>query len=132
MREASGLGLKEAKDLVESAPALIVSGLSPDAAAALRRDLEAAGARVASRLLRFSLGAGAASPAPAAAPARPRQRVHVRRQRLQARGELLVGPDHVHDGVDQRQVRERLREVAQVAARLRGSISSAYRCSGDA
>jgi large subunit ribosomal protein L7/L12 len=46
VREASGLGLKEAKDLVESAPALIVSGLSPEAAAALRRDLEAAGARV--------------------------------------------------------------------------------------
>ncbi len=32
---------------------------------------------------------------------------------------LLVGADHVHDGVDQRQVRERLREVAQVPARLR-------------
>ena len=46
VREASGLGLKEAKDLVESAPALIVSGLSPEDAAALRRDLEAAGASV--------------------------------------------------------------------------------------
>ncbi|WP_372517902.1 ribosomal protein bL12 [Solirubrobacter phytolaccae] len=46
VREASGLGLREAKDLVESAPTLIVSGLSPEAAAALRRDLESAGARV--------------------------------------------------------------------------------------
>ena len=46
VRELTGLGLKEAKDLVESAPALIVSGLSPEGAAALRRDLEAAGARV--------------------------------------------------------------------------------------
>lgn len=46
VREAGDLGLKEAKDLVEAAPTLIVSGLSPDAAAALRRELEAAGARV--------------------------------------------------------------------------------------
>src|SRR3954467_706780 len=34
-------------------------------------------------------------------------------------GELLVGADDVHDGVDERQVGERLREVAQVAARVR-------------
>nr|WP_281272686.1 ribosomal protein L7/L12 [Solirubrobacter pauli] len=46
VREASGLGLREAKELVEAAPTLVVSGLSPDAAAALRRELEAAGARV--------------------------------------------------------------------------------------
>jgi large subunit ribosomal protein L7/L12 len=46
VREASGLGLREAKDLVEAAPTLLASGLSPDAAAALRRDLQAAGARV--------------------------------------------------------------------------------------
>jgi len=46
VREASGLGLREAKDLVEAAPTLIVTGLSADAAAALRRKLEAAGARV--------------------------------------------------------------------------------------
>ena len=31
----------------------------------------------------------------------------------------LVGPDHVHDRVDQRQVRERLREVPEVAAARR-------------
>src|SRR5437868_3791317 len=30
-------------------------------------------------------------------------------------GELLVGLDHVHHSVDQREVRERLREVAEVA-----------------
>ena len=34
-------------------------------------------------------------------------------------GELLVGADHVHHGVDQRQVGERLREVAQVPAAAR-------------
>src|SRR3954447_21866649 len=39
-------------------------------------------------------------------------------QRLLA-GELLVGADDVHDGVDQREVGERLREVAEVAARVR-------------
>lgn len=47
VREASGLGLREAKELVEAAPTLVVTGLSPDAAAALRRQLEAAGATVA-------------------------------------------------------------------------------------
>jgi hypothetical protein len=31
----------------------------------------------------------------------------------------LLGVDHVHDCVDQSQVRERLREVAEVAAALR-------------
>src|SRR3954453_17924527 len=39
-------------------------------------------------------------------------------QRLLA-GELLVGADDVHDGVDEREVGERLREVAEVAARVR-------------
>ena len=48
VRGATGLGLKEAKDLVEAAPTLVASGLSPDAAAALVRALEAAGATSAS------------------------------------------------------------------------------------
>ena len=48
VREATGLGLKEAKDLVEAAPTLVASGLSPDAAAALVRALEGAGATSAS------------------------------------------------------------------------------------
>ncbi len=48
MRGATGLGLKEAKDLVEAAPTLVASGLSPDAAAALVRALEGAGATSAS------------------------------------------------------------------------------------
>src|SRR3954465_14197465 len=39
-------------------------------------------------------------------------------QRLLA-GELLVGADDVHDGVDEREGGERLREVAEVAARVR-------------
>src|SRR5579875_1103037 len=35
-----------------------------------------------------------------------------------ALGEMLVGPDHVHHGVDEREVGERLREVAEVAPGL--------------
>src|SRR3954464_12092504 len=41
-----------------------------------------------------------------------------RQRRLLGR-ELLVGADDVHDRVDERQVRERLREVAEVPARPR-------------
>ncbi|MDP4530490.1 50S ribosomal protein L7/L12 [Alkalimonas delamerensis] len=46
VRGATGLGLKEAKDLVESAPAPIKEGVSKDEAEALKKDLEAAGASV--------------------------------------------------------------------------------------
>jgi hypothetical protein len=44
-----------------------------------------------------------------------------RTQRLRTEKALLVllGADHVHDGVDQREVREGLREVAEVAAAAR-------------
>src|SRR5215217_2027564 len=43
----------------------------------------------------------------------------IARERRELGRERLLGVDHVHHGVDQRQVRERLREVAQVAARAR-------------
>lgn len=46
VRGATGLGLKEAKDVVESAPKAIKEGLSKDDAEALKADLEAAGAEV--------------------------------------------------------------------------------------
>jgi ribosomal protein L7/L12 len=46
IREAMGLGLREAKDLVDSAPVLVVSGWDDGEAAALKSELEAAGARV--------------------------------------------------------------------------------------
>lgn len=46
VRGATGLGLKEAKDLVESAPAPIKEGVSKDEAEALKKELEAAGASV--------------------------------------------------------------------------------------
>jgi large subunit ribosomal protein L7/L12 len=46
VREATGLGLKEAKDLVDAAPTVVASGLDDDWAAALRRELRAAGAQV--------------------------------------------------------------------------------------
>ncbi|MBL9103227.1 MAG: ribosomal protein L7/L12 [Myxococcales bacterium] len=46
VREHLGLGLKEAKDLVESAPTVLKEGLSHDEAAALQRGLVEAGATV--------------------------------------------------------------------------------------
>jgi uncharacterized membrane protein len=39
--------------------------------------------------------------------------------RLEAFAVLLLGPDDVHDRVDQSQMGERLREVAEVASRRR-------------
>ena len=46
VREATGLGLKEAKDLVESAPANLKEGVSKEEAEALKKELEEAGAKV--------------------------------------------------------------------------------------
>lgn len=46
VRTATGLGLKEAKDLVESAPAKIKEGISKEDAEALKKSLEEAGAKV--------------------------------------------------------------------------------------
>jgi large subunit ribosomal protein L7/L12 len=43
----SGLGLKEAKDLVESAPKAILEKVAKDAAEAAKEKLEAAGAKIA-------------------------------------------------------------------------------------
>lgn len=44
VREITGLGLKEAKDLVEGAPATIKDGVSKDEAASIKKALEEAGA----------------------------------------------------------------------------------------
>ena len=44
-REATGLGLKEAKDLVEAAPKVIKEGLAKADAEALKKTLEEAGAK---------------------------------------------------------------------------------------
>ncbi|MBO7047552.1 MAG: 50S ribosomal protein L7/L12 [Spirochaetia bacterium] len=46
VREITGLGLKEAKELVEGAPKAIKEGASKEDAAALKAKLEAAGATV--------------------------------------------------------------------------------------
>ncbi len=46
VRSASGLGLKEAKGLVESAPAPVKEGVSKDEAEELKKTLEEAGATV--------------------------------------------------------------------------------------
>jgi large subunit ribosomal protein L7/L12 len=46
VREVTSLGLKEAKDLVESAPKPIKEGVSKDEAAAVKKKFEEAGAKV--------------------------------------------------------------------------------------
>ena len=45
-KEALGLGLKEAKDLVDGAPATVKEGLSKEEAENLKKTIEAAGAEV--------------------------------------------------------------------------------------
>ena len=46
VRTITGLGLKEAKDLVEGAPKPVKEGVSKDEAAAIKKQLEEAGATV--------------------------------------------------------------------------------------
>ncbi len=46
VREITGLGLKEAKDLVEGAPKVLKEGVSKEDAEALKTQLEGAGAKV--------------------------------------------------------------------------------------
>ncbi len=46
VRAITGLGLKEAKDLVEGAPQVVKEGVSKEEAEKFKKDLEAAGAKV--------------------------------------------------------------------------------------
>ena len=46
VKEACGLGLKEAKDMVDGAPSVVKEGLAKDAAESLKKTLEEAGAEV--------------------------------------------------------------------------------------
>jgi large subunit ribosomal protein L7/L12 len=46
VRAATGLGLKEAKDLVDGAPKVVKEGLSKEEAEKLKKELEEAGAQV--------------------------------------------------------------------------------------
>ena len=46
VRAITGLGLKEAKDLVEGAPQIVKEGVSKDEAEKFKKELEAAGAKV--------------------------------------------------------------------------------------
>lgn len=46
IRAITGLGLKEAKDLVEAAPSVVKEAVSKDEAAKIKKDLEEAGAKV--------------------------------------------------------------------------------------
>jgi large subunit ribosomal protein L7/L12 len=47
VRAATGLGLKEAKDLVEGAPSKVKEGISKEDAEKLKKELEEAGAKIA-------------------------------------------------------------------------------------
>jgi len=46
VREVTGLGLKEAKDLVDGAPKTVKEGVNKDEAAAIKKKFEEAGAKV--------------------------------------------------------------------------------------
>jgi large subunit ribosomal protein L7/L12 len=46
VKEACGLGLKEAKDLVDGAPSVVKEGLAKDEAESLKKTLEESGAEV--------------------------------------------------------------------------------------
>ena len=46
VREITGLGLKEAKELVDSAPKMVKTGISKEEAEALKKSLEEVGAKV--------------------------------------------------------------------------------------
>jgi len=46
VKEALGLGLKEAKDLVDAAPGLLKDGVKKEDADKLKKDIEAAGGKV--------------------------------------------------------------------------------------
>lgn len=46
VKDALGLGLKEAKDLVDAAPAMLKEGLKKEEAEALKKAVEAAGGKV--------------------------------------------------------------------------------------
>ena len=46
VRAITGLGLKEAKDLVEAAPKAVKEGVNKDEAAKIKAQLEGAGAKV--------------------------------------------------------------------------------------
>lgn len=46
VRTATGLGLKEAKEMVEGAPKVIKEGVAKEEAEKMKKDLEAAGAKV--------------------------------------------------------------------------------------
>jgi large subunit ribosomal protein L7/L12 len=47
VRSLTGLGLKEAKDLVESTPKAVKEGIAKDDAEAAKKELEEAGGKVA-------------------------------------------------------------------------------------
>ncbi len=46
IRTITGLGLKEAKDLVEGVPSVVKEGISKDEAAKIKKDIEDAGGKV--------------------------------------------------------------------------------------
>ena len=56
VRAITALGLKEAKDLVEGAPKEVKSGVNKKEAEEIKQKLEAAGAKVELKLIKFKIG----------------------------------------------------------------------------
>ena len=55
IKEALGLGLKEAKDLVDAAPSTLKEGAKKDEAEALKKSIEEAGGKVEIEIIHFVL-----------------------------------------------------------------------------
>ena len=74
VREITGLGLKEAKDLVDNAPKPVKEGIKKEEAEKIKAQLEEAGAQSRSSNIRYS--GVIAEPAPAWAPPARRPAAH--------------------------------------------------------
>src|SRR3954471_3553215 len=90
------------------------SGVDPPASAMWKTSRSAARRAITSAARAATASASATVVSRTSDPGDQPGVVALGRQRRLLGGELLVGADDVHDGVDQRQVGERLREVAEV------------------
>ena len=88
VRQATGLGLKEAKDLVEGVPSKVKEGLSKADAEKLKKELEEAGATVVDQVIESRCTGGDAAPGSQL----PALRSGIRMQLVVRRRPRLVGP----------------------------------------
>ena len=92
VRAATGLGLKEAKDLVDNAPKAVKEGIEKDEADKLKAELEEAGASVeSSNSTRPNASRARASARPRAQPLRTTGRPFTGRPDLLSREPLIAG-----------------------------------------